>query len=397
MSPCLHNLLVALRAMSMMEESTIIRGTGDVFFQQIDSLASLEDARLRYYTDDRSRMIFDWVQQYRVIESFYGHPIPIHLENSPFREDEWAALERQAKEMTPYIMDDYLLDRIDVWILEAYALKGECEALPGDVVLDCGTYTGNTSLYFSKQVGASGHVYGFEAASNTFEKYRHNMRGIDNVTPVHVAVSNVTGSLRFSGDTAGARLAEYGEEVPAITLDDFCRSHSLSKVDYIKMDVEGAEDIALQGAINTIQKYRPKMAISAYHKAFDIISLPSLILSIAPYTFKLRHYSNCLWETVLYCIPCTTENVAYPAEQEVIPDQYNDLFFPLLSLLRNILRYQHAITPFLARAAQGMQQLMEELTNLNKVHADLRKEFSDLGMENIALRKLLKRRSAKNN
>ena len=128
------------------------------------------------------------------------------------------------------------------------------------------------------------------------------MSGLENVTPVHAAVGNTTGTLRFSGDGAGASIAENGEEVPAVTLDGFCRTRNLPNVDFIKMDVEGAGHIALEGATRIIKQQRPKMAFSAYHTAFDVISLPARILNIASYTFKLRHFSNRACETVLFCI-----------------------------------------------------------------------------------------------
>jgi len=357
-----------MRAMSAIEAAPGLGG--DVFFKQVDSLAYLDFARANYYTDEHSRRIFDWIQQYRAVMSLYGSPIPINLENSPFQADEWARLERQAAEMTPHVLDDYPLDRIDVWILEAYSLKGECAALPGDIVFDCGTYTGNTSLYFSQKVGASGHVYGFEAASATFEKYVRNMRGLENVTPVHAAVGNTTGKLRFVGDGAGACIAENGEEVPAITLDEFCRSRNLAKVDFIKMDVEGAEHIALEGAARIIKQHMPKMAISAYHRDFDIISLPARVLSIAPYTFKLRHFSNREWETVLYCIPGNTEKTLQPSTPapSIEPGQYKELLSLLLPLMRKALSahrfsdnaQMRDIQVTLETAKQTIEQLMTE-------------------------------------
>jgi len=144
---------------------------GDVFFWQIDNMASLDAAYANYYREEHSLQVFDWMQQYRAVMSFYGEPIPIQLNNAPFGKDEWAQLEQQAAAITPYVMGDNLLDRVDTWVLEAYTLKGECEALPGDIVLDCGTYTGNTTVYFSRKIGTSGHVYGFEAVGTTFGEF----------------------------------------------------------------------------------------------------------------------------------------------------------------------------------------------------------------------------------
>ncbi|MCL1983378.1 MAG: FkbM family methyltransferase, partial [Clostridiales bacterium] len=72
---------------------------------------------------------------------------------------------------------------------------------------------------------------------------------------------------------------------------------------YIKMDIEGAELMALKGAENIIRSHKPKLAISAYHKPEDVYTLPMLIRSYRnDYKFYLRHYTNSLNETVLYAV-----------------------------------------------------------------------------------------------
>lgn len=76
------------------------------------------------------------------------------------------------------------------------------------------------------------------------------------------------------------------------------------KVTFIKMDVEGAELEALKGAAETIKKYRPKLAISVYHKPEDIIEIPMYIKSlVSEYKLYMRHYSWGEHETVLYALP----------------------------------------------------------------------------------------------
>ena len=72
---------------------------------------------------------------------------------------------------------------------------------------------------------------------------------------------------------------------------------------FIKMDIEGSELRALKGAEQSIHKYRPKLAISIYHRPEDIFTLPDLLLSYHPdYKFYLRHYSLGYFDTVLYAI-----------------------------------------------------------------------------------------------
>ena len=75
------------------------------------------------------------------------------------------------------------------------------------------------------------------------------------------------------------------------------------KVSFIKMDIEGAELKALEGAKETILKWYPRLAICIYHKYEDIYEIGDYILSLNPnYKLYIRHYSTCMWETVLYAV-----------------------------------------------------------------------------------------------
>ena len=76
------------------------------------------------------------------------------------------------------------------------------------------------------------------------------------------------------------------------------------KIDYIKLDIEGAEQDAIKGSKNTIKKYHPILAICIYHKAEDWYKVPQLVLEIEPnYDVYLRHYMEGIYETVMYFIP----------------------------------------------------------------------------------------------
>lgn len=69
------------------------------------------------------------------------------------------------------------------------------------------------------------------------------------------------------------------------------------------MDVEGAELDTLIGAQETIKKYKPKLAISIYHKPEDIYMIPEFIMKCRDdYSFLIRHYTSCTFETILYAI-----------------------------------------------------------------------------------------------
>ncbi len=72
----------------------------------------------------------------------------------------------------------------------------------------------------------------------------------------------------------------------------------------INLDVEGAEYRALIGSKNTIQKYKPKLMISSYHKNEDLFALPLLVKSLcADYKVYLRHHPYIpSWETNYYMV-----------------------------------------------------------------------------------------------
>lgn len=77
-----------------------------------------------------------------------------------------------------------------------------------------------------------------------------------------------------------------------------------SRADVIKLDVEGAEYEALLGCRKTIETYRPRLMVSAYHRNEDLFALPLLIRRMHPeYRVYLRHHRYIpAWETCFYLI-----------------------------------------------------------------------------------------------
>lgn len=139
---------------------------------------------------------------------------------------------------------------------------------PGDVVVDIGAHIGVFSLLFSKLVGNSGEVISFEPDTKTFSLLSKNI-AINNVKNIRInqlAVSNQNEEISFylygSGQNSIGRLSEsmpergLSENVPivhieAISLDDFLGD---ARVDFIKMDIEGAEGSAFLGMKKILSK-----------------------------------------------------------------------------------------------------------------------------------------------
>lgn len=92
-------------------------------------------------------------------------------------------------------------------------------------------------------------------------------------------------------------------EVKTVSIDDLVREHDLETVNFIKMDIEGAELAALRGAENTIKRFRPKLAISVYHNLEDFWSIPQYLQGLElNYRFYLRHFTIHDEETVLFAV-----------------------------------------------------------------------------------------------
>jgi FkbM family methyltransferase len=89
--------------------------------------------------------------------------------------------------------------------------------------------------------------------------------------------------------------------VMSVTIDDLVKTKKLPRMDFIKMDVEGAELAALKGAEHTLRRFKPKLAICVYHRLEDFFDIPDYLASLQlGYRFFLRHFTIHIDETVLF-------------------------------------------------------------------------------------------------
>jgi len=167
-----------------------------------------------------------------------------------------------------------IYDPVMTTLLKAYIHEGSS-------CWDVGTERGWFSLLMGSVVGATGRVDAFEAYPPNYEKLCTNisLNKFAWVHPHNVAVSNRTGYMHFVPpsdevtkhvsyleDCGGSgyltsELNPESIEVKTITLDQYAEETELDRLDVIKMDIEGAEFAALQGAQRTISKFRPILAI----------------------------------------------------------------------------------------------------------------------------------------
>ncbi|MBN9089183.1 MAG: FkbM family methyltransferase [Reyranella sp.] len=102
--------------------------------------------------------------------------------------------------------------------------------------------------------------------------------------------------------------------VPCLTVDEFVRRKELSRVDLIKIDIEGGEEFMIEGMYETIRTHRPQIAIAIYHTYHHLWSLPLRLMALCPdYRFYLDHYGFKKWDTVFYAVPAERVQAHYQA------------------------------------------------------------------------------------
>ncbi len=204
------------------------------------------------------------------------------------------------------------------FIIEQYAYKVNDKNIvaveSGDTVLDIGGCWGDTALYFAHKVGENGKVYSFEFIPDNIKLFAINTSFnptlVSQIELVPNPISNISGqTIYFKDNGPGSSVAfepfeEQTGTTTTISIDDFVKSNNINTIDFIKMDIEGAEPLALEGAIETIKRFRPKLAIAIYHSMNDFVTIPNWILNLdLDYEIFIGHYTIHAEETVCFAKP----------------------------------------------------------------------------------------------
>ena len=170
--------------------------------------------------------------------------------------------------------------------------------------IDCGAYIGDT---LSELIRLKGETKAVAA----FEPNRDNFAGLSANYDTHLheyieqgiffpcGVAGEVALRKFAPAAGSSSISEQGEAiVQCVNLDAVLKNFAPT---FIKMDIEGAEYDALQGAREMITQYKPDLAVSVYHIIDDFWRIPLLIDSWnLGYKFYLCTHSSCCMETVLY-------------------------------------------------------------------------------------------------
>lgn len=186
----------------------------------------------------------------------------------------------------------------EIYVWKAYELAREVQ--PGDVVVDAGAMVGTFTLKAAAQ-GAS-RILAFEPFPPSFEILEENLKrnGLDNVDAFNVALAQLNGEMKLwthknpgSQSLTDVQDPEKFIMVPTRRLDDVLEEEGVDHVDFIKMDVEGAESLILLGAKDTLNRAPIHLGIAAYHYPEQVEELGNMLVSLG---FKIQT----LWKRYLY-------------------------------------------------------------------------------------------------
>lgn len=164
---------------------------------------------------------------------------------------------------------------------------------PHDVVWDIGAHTGFFAMACARR---SRHVVACEAMPDNGRLLREHLRlnHIENVTIVDAAVSSThNGSALFGGSSSSYqnKLGSGAHSVATVTIDGLI-AEGRPVPQIIKMDIEGAEQAALQGAVTTLSRVRPKILVAVHSE--DLKEACRVILQTEGYRVEMLNIAT-LW------------------------------------------------------------------------------------------------------
>lgn len=201
------------------------------------------------------------------------------------------------------------VDENNIVLLGKYAEKVQYFDLPelkfssDEVFIDAGGFNGDTANRFDEITGGKyKRIVIFEPSTTQAEFCTENTKLLNNCEVINMGTWSKQTTMSFVEAAEGSRITKQGDTkmIQTVSIDEFLNGEEAT---FIKMDVEGAELESLHGAEKTIKQYKPKLAISIYHKRMDIFEIPRYLLELnADYKFFLRIYSFTGNDTVLYAI-----------------------------------------------------------------------------------------------
>lgn len=182
-------------------------------------------------------------------------------------------------------------------------------AASDELFVDCGAFDGDTVTAFLRiHQGRFAGIVAYEPDAASLRKLQATVAALppavrERIVVRHAAVAAEGGIVRFDADGAmHSAIADGGAvDVHAVTLDADLAD---CRPTFVKMDIEGAELAALQGAARVVREARPVLAICVDHRPDDLWAIPAFIAELAPdYVHAFRSHGTEGFDTVWYAVP----------------------------------------------------------------------------------------------
>lgn len=193
----------------------------------------------------------------------------------------------------------------EVFVQDQYFPKDIIKLGSEEVFCDVGAFNGDTTKGFLEVTkGNYGKIYCFEPDKKACMDLQISVKDKNHIEIIEKGAWDIKDRLYIVEDSehGTSKVADVGSYAIDLAPMDECIQEG-ERITYIKMDIEGAEVRALQGAKRIICENEPKLAICVYHKNEDFLDIPRLVLSFVPdYKLYFRHHNVSGTETVLYAV-----------------------------------------------------------------------------------------------
>ncbi len=280
----------------MSENPLFENGFGKDFYTCYQKNSKDFDSAQNILADKKSKDIFNKILKFR---NYMFNPEKVELDELPTPLSVQYDFEGSAQQYIDAIhesVEDSVRASVAFKISSnPYSYENKISLQNRKTVLNLGAYN-NSSIMFS-YFSPNAQVYAFDIQEEIYNENKRYSEQYKNIIPILAGVSNVSGEMSFAinhkefGGTTTSALDKNGaNKVKVYAIDDFVKEYNIPNIDFIKMDVEGAELLALEGARELIKNTGPDLALSAYHQPDHLFKIPLLLKELNPdYSIYIGH------------------------------------------------------------------------------------------------------------
>lgn len=253
---------------------------GSEFFELLISSYDKISHIMKQIKDEYSKELLLKILRYR---SLFLNPENLNLEELPYYYEH------------KFYNEKSLLDKSVTLLKSKGSYKHYALSRNYKIIIEAGAYIGDTAILFS-ELYPEAKIFSFEPCPENFKILVRNVAEYKNVVPINLGLWRHTkkASINFNfvnPRTTTIDISSDKGNIDLISIDELVKERKL-KPDLIKLDIEGAELEALEGAKETLEKYYPDLIVAIYHKGKDLWEIPSFIINNFPHYKIYIHHSD---------------------------------------------------------------------------------------------------------